>query len=67
VREFQKDGERWKRRVGYGRRWAAEGAFSVLKRTFGEFVVARKFKNMVNEMMLKAFCYNMILKMGVSG
>ena len=39
---------------------------SLSKRTFGELVVA-KFKNMVGEMMSKAFCYNMILKMGVSG
>ena len=63
AREFLKDEDGWKRRVGYGRRWAVEGTFSNLKRTFGEFVAARKFKNMVQEMMLKAFTYNVLMNL----
>jgi len=63
AREFLRDEEKWKRRVGYGRRWAAEGAFSNLKRTFGEFVAAHEFKNMAKEMMLKAFCYNLLMNL----
>ncbi len=61
AREFLKDEKKWKRRVGYGRRWAAEGTFSNLKRTFGEFVAAKKLKNMVQEMVLKAFTYNLLI------
>ena len=34
-----------------------------MKRTFGEFVVARKFKNMIQEMMLKAFTYNVLMNL----
>jgi len=63
AREFLRDEKKWKRRVGYGRRWAAEGAFSNLKRTFGEFVAAHEFKNMAKEMMLKAFCYNLVMNL----
>jgi len=63
AREFLDDEKKWKRRVGYGRRWAAEGTFSNLKRTFGEFAAAKKFKNVAQEMMLKAFTYNVLLNL----
>jgi len=63
TREFLKDEKRWKQMVGYGRRWRAEGTFSNLKRTFGEFAAAHKFKNMIQEMMLKAFTYNMLMNL----
>jgi len=63
TREFMKDEKRRKRRVGYGGRWRAEGTFSNLKRTFGEFATARKFKDMIQEMMLKAFTYNMVMNL----
>jgi len=66
TREFMKDEKRWKRRVGYGRRWRVEGTFSNLKRTFGEFTVAHKFKNMIQEMMLKAFTYNTLMNLSAS-
>jgi len=66
AREFLRDEEKWKKRIGYGRRWAAEGTFSNLKRTFGEFVAAHKFKNMAKEMMLKAFCYNLVMNLSAS-
>ncbi|MFH1821102.1 MAG: IS5 family transposase [Methanobacteriota archaeon] len=55
ARVFLKDEEGWKRKVGYGRRWAVEGTFSNLKRTFGEFVAAHKFENMAKELVQKAF------------
>jgi hypothetical protein len=37
----------------------AETAFSTLKRTFGEYVSATKFSNMVKEMMIKVSLYNL--------
>ncbi|MFY9797305.1 MAG: IS5/IS1182 family transposase, partial [Candidatus Nitrosopolaris sp.] len=37
----------------------AETVFSSIKRTFGEYVTARKFHNMVKEILLKAALYNM--------
>jgi len=64
--EFLKNEKKWKQRVGYGRRWTAEGTFSNVKRTFGEFVVAKKFKHMIQEMMLKAFTYNVLMNLSAS-
>ncbi|MBC7219552.1 MAG: IS5 family transposase [Hadesarchaea archaeon] len=66
ARELLQDEEGWKRKVGYGRRWVVEGTFSNLKRFFGEFVMAQKFENMAREMMLKAFCYNLLIKLSAS-
>lgn len=63
VLEYLRDSEEWKRRVGYGRRWMAETAFSTFKRMFGEHVTARKFPNMVREMVLKARLYNLFTSM----
>ena len=48
----QKNLKRWKRSVSYGHRWMAESVFSSIKRTFGEYVTARKFQNMAKELML---------------
>ncbi len=56
-----KNFERWKSKVNYGSRWVAETVFSSLKRAFGEYVSAKKFPNMVKEMMLKASLYNMFI------
>ena len=36
---------------------------SAIKRTFGEYVMARKYPNMVKEMFLKASMYNMFVGM----
>ena len=57
-----KNFERWKSKVNYGSRWIAETVFSSLKRVFGEYVSAKKFPNMVKEMMLKASLYNRLLE-----
>lgn len=56
-----KNFEKWKDSVSYGYRWIAETVFSSVKRTFGEYVSARKYSNMVKEMMLKASLYNMFI------
>ena len=57
------DVKRWKRRHGYGMRWMAESAFSCIKRTFDEHVKSVRWKNMVNELLLKASIYNTFLGM----
>ena len=59
--EFLKDEKAWKRKHRYGQRWMVESAFSSLKRTFGEYVSARKIRNMAKEMMLKASLYNLLI------
>ena len=43
------------------KRWIAETVFSCLKRRFGEYVYSIKFKNMIQEMMLKASLYNKMI------
>lgn len=48
----------WSRIHRFGYRWRVEGAFSVIKRVFGEYVGARRFVNMAKEMLLKASIYN---------
>jgi Transposase DDE domain len=50
---------KWKKKRKYGHRWIAETAFSTLKRTFGEYVSATRFQNMVKEMMIKVSLYNL--------
>src|ERR671923_1357241 len=57
--------KRWKRSVSYGHRWMAETVFSSIKRTFGEYVTARKFQNMAKELILKASLYNMFATMKI--
>ena len=59
VLEYLRDPEAWKRRVGYGRRWMVETAFSTFQRLFGEHVRARTLPNMIREMLLKASLYNL--------
>jgi hypothetical protein len=53
-----KDLKKWKNSVSYGYRWIAETVFSSMKRMFGDYVSARKYPNMVKEMILKASLYN---------
>ena len=55
------DLQRWKDSVSYGKRWIVETVFSSIKRMFGEYVYSVKFKNMIQEMMLKASLYNKII------
>ncbi|MGH9999975.1 MAG: transposase, partial [Nitrososphaeraceae archaeon] len=51
--------QQWKVSVDYGQRWIVETVFSCIKRMFGEYVTAIKFKNMIKEIMLKASLYNL--------
>ena len=44
----------WSRIHRFGYRWRVEGAYSSIKRIFGEYVTARKFVNMAKELVLKA-------------
>jgi hypothetical protein len=53
---------KWKTKRKYGHRWIAEMAFSMIKRTFGEYVSATRFQNMVKEMMIKISLYNLFRK-----
>ncbi|MDE1762826.1 MAG: transposase [Thaumarchaeota archaeon] len=47
----------WKGSVSYGKRWIVESVFSVLRRIFGEHVMAHKRQNMVKELELKMVLY----------
>jgi DDE family transposase len=58
-----KDFDKWKCGVSYGYRWMVENVFSTMKRMFGEHVTAKKYPNMVKEMLLKASLYNMLVDM----
>ena len=55
--------KRWEHNMNYGYRWIAEIVFSSIKRTFGQYVTARKFPHMVKEIFLKATLYNMFNRM----
>jgi hypothetical protein len=63
----QTDYEGWKKEKHYGDRWAVEGAYSVIKRIFGEYVSAKKFVNMAQEMATKISLYNMFMQMTPHG
>jgi hypothetical protein len=61
---FKTLGEKeWSRRVGYGRRWTAETAFSTFKRLYGEHCMAKNMETIVKELMAKAYIYNMIINL----
>ncbi len=57
--QTEEDLLKWKKKRKYGHRWIAETAFSTLKRTFGEYVSATRFENMVKEMTIKVSLYNL--------
>lgn len=61
VLKQMKNFEKWKDSVSYGYRSITETVFSSMKRMFGEYISARKYPNMVKEMMLKASLYNMFI------
>lgn len=63
VRERKRIGEEeWKKKYGYGMRWAVEGFFSGVKRVMGEGVRASSREGMEREVMMKLIFYNMLLK-----
>ena len=56
-------GEReWSRATGYGRRWAAETAFSTFKRLYGEYCMSKNMEAIAEEIAAKAYIYNMLIK-----
>ena len=59
----QTDYEGWKDEKHYGDRWAVEAAYSSIKRIFGEYVSAKKFVNMAQEMTTKVSLYNIFMQM----
>jgi hypothetical protein len=63
----QTDFDGWKEEKGYGDRWAVEGAYSCIKRIFGEYVSAKKFVNMAKEMATKVSLYNLFMQMTPHG
>ncbi|MHB2036437.1 MAG: IS5 family transposase [Nitrososphaerales archaeon] len=63
VLEQLSDYRKWKKKHGYGMRWMAESSFSSIKRTFGESIKSVKWKNIVNELLLKASIYNTFMRM----
>jgi hypothetical protein len=63
----QTDFDGWKQEHHYGDRWAVEGAFSSIKRIFGEYVSAKKFVNMAKEMTTKVSLYNLFMQMTPHG
>jgi len=57
-------GEReWSRVMGYGRRWAAETAFSTFKRLYGEYSMAKNMEKIAKELSAKAYIYNMLINL----
>jgi Transposase DDE domain len=63
----QADLEGWKEEKKYGDRWSVEGAYSAIKRIFGEYVSAKKFVNMAKEMATKVSLYNLFIQMNPHG
>ena len=63
IHQTKEDLLKWKKKRKYGHRWMAETAFSTLKRTFGEYVSATKFNNMIKEMMIKVSLYNLFRRL----
>ncbi len=58
VVEYLSDPQAWKRKHDYGQPWMAETVFSSYKRTFGEYVSAKKPENMTGKLIVKANPYN---------
>jgi hypothetical protein len=57
-------GEReWSRVMGYGRRWAAETAFSTFKRLYGEYSMAKNMETITKELAAKAYIYNTLINL----
>lgn len=66
VRKYLANPQRWKKAVGYGKRWMAETFFSGFKRLFGEVVHAKRWDRMVQELRLKVWVYNLLIGLAVT-
>jgi hypothetical protein len=61
---FKALGEKaWSRVMGYGRRWAAETAFSTFKHLYGEYCMAKNMENIAKELSAKAYIYSMLINL----
>jgi len=62
AREYLKLGYKsWKKKYDYGKRWAAEGVFSLVKRITGESISATKPELMLHEVALKFKFANILI------
>jgi len=55
------DYEKWKRKVGYGKRWISEIVFSSFKANFGESFASKKMENIEKEILRKAYVHNAMM------
>ena len=55
------DYERWKRKVGYGKRWISEIVFSSFKANFGECFASKKMENIEKEILRRAYVHNVMM------
>jgi hypothetical protein len=62
VQEQLHDLKEWGKRHDYGHRWMTESTFSSIKSRLGEYVRAKKMQNMIQEVKLKVFTYNWLMK-----
>ena len=60
--EKEANRKKWKKRVGYGKRWLVEIVISSFKRLFGDSVRAVRWKYIAREMALKVDLYNRMLR-----
>jgi hypothetical protein len=59
VRYIEKVGlDKWKKEIGYGKRWLVEIWYSSFKRRFGEHCTNRKPENIIKELIFKAMLTN---------
>ncbi|MBU2565920.1 MAG: IS5 family transposase [Candidatus Thermoplasmatota archaeon] len=64
VLEFQDLGyESWKEKKHYGQRWAVEGIYSSFKRTFGEYVMSKKYCYAKKELLFKMRILNSFISL----
>ena len=61
--ERTKNQEKWKKCVGYGRRWVVEIAYSTFKRIFSDHIRAKKWENIVKELYWKVATYNYLIEL----
>jgi hypothetical protein len=64
VIEYQDLGyDAWKEKKNYGQRWAVESVYSSFKRTFGEYVMARKYCYAKKELVFKMKLLNAFISL----
>ena len=53
--------KKWKQKMRYGFRWVVEGFYSRYKRTFGEYLFSKKWKNIEKEVITKVNILNLFI------